>query len=171
MIFDKEPKLDPHSIGGGMGLDLSLTATGWAYADNAQAHPVYGELTNRMSGKGRLRWVTRKVCDLLIKHKPLTIVLEALTLKGYSDVPSCELTGLIKMAIWEYQQANYDQPIELRIMSPFEIKRSATQNIHANKMAMIQAANRKYKINLNKKQHNEADALAALGCVFREDYQ
>lgn len=129
-----------------VGLDLSLNSTGIAWADGRVQTFV-----GRGDGPGRIEQIRRCVMA------DMPVDCELAVIEGYSYGSNtkyirelAELGGTIRNALWRERIAYLDVP-------PSTLKKVATSDGHANKVKVIQAAER--KLGYEGSCDDEADAL------------
>lgn len=138
-----------------LGLDLSLTCTGWAtWIDGALNT---GRITpKKMAGAARRRWIAEQVADLAdtADVDPLLVIEGVPTHGAYNIVTLAELHGVVRDHLDGYRPA---------YMDPSKLKKWATGVGNCKKAAMLPAA--QTELGYQGKSEDEADAcwLAMVG--------
>lgn len=129
-----------------VGLDLSLSSSGVARADG-----TVGTITFDLDGINRI--------DAIVDAIAITIppLVELVAVEGYSfgsnmtyARETAELGGCVRLALWRAQVPYIDVP-------PGTVKKYATGDGHASKLAVIRAAEK--RLGYEGESSDEADAL------------
>ena len=133
-----------------LGLDLSLTATGYSYSEE-----VVGVIRSKAKGERRLSEILEAVHDLAFEAD--VVVLEGYSYASANQAHQIgELGGVVRLAL-------YHRRIPFVEVPPAVLKKYATGKGNAPKDAMLAAAIRRFAFEGN--DNNEADAwlLRAMG--------
>lgn len=132
-----------------LGLDLSLTATGYAYNEE-----VIGVFKPKSNGMRRLAVIREAVIEWA--HQVDIVVLEGYGFHSQKAVALGELGGVIRLAL-------HDRRIPFVDVAPAALKRFATGKGNATKDATLAAAIRRFGFEGD--DNNAADAwlLRAMG--------
>ena len=136
-----------------LGLDLSLTATGYAYNDE-----VTGVIRSKARGMRRLAEIREAVLELA--HEADVVVLEGYSYASANQAHQIgELGGVVRLAL-------HDRRIPFVDVAPAALKKFATGKGNAPKDAMIAAAIRRF--GFEGSDNNEADAwmLRCMGLTY-----
>ena len=136
-----------------LGLDLSLTATGYAYTDE-----VVGTFKPKTRGMQRLRDIRSNLLELA--HVADVVVLEGYAFARPNQAHQLgELGGVIRLELFERR-------IPYVEVAPAALKKFATGKGNAPKDAMIAAAIRRF--GFEGSDNNEADAwmLRCMGLTY-----
>lgn len=133
-----------------LGLDLSLTATGYAYNEE-----VVGVFRSKAKG-------ARRLAELQDAVRELAYEVDIVVLEGYSYASTNqghqigELGGVIRLALWRHRVPYVEVP-------PAKLKKFATGKGNADKDAVLAAAIRRFGFEGD--DNNAADAwiLRAMG--------
>lgn len=141
-----------------LALDLSLTATGWAWRDDTGKKLAGTLKPKKMAGPERLAWVRDKVLDLLDESGATLVVIEGYSFgsKGRAVFNVGELGGVIRCAL-------HDAGVEFVEVAPSTLKKYATGRGNAPKDEVLVAAVR--RLGYGGADNNEADALWLLCAV------
>ena len=143
-----------------IGLDLSLTNTGWVILQNGNVRAYFTIVTKPRRGIKRLSYIKRELKKVLIVYKPKWAVIE-----GYAYSPNAnmafsigELGGIIKRLL-------YVRGINYLIVAPKTLKKFVTGNGNANKEMMAKAVHSFENCDEEFNTDHEVDAygLALLG--------
>jgi len=135
-----------------LGLDLSLTATGYAYNDE-----VGGVFKSKATGMRRLAETREMVLDLA--HEADVVVLEGYGFSSQKAVVQGELGGVIRLAL-------YDRRIPYAEVAPATLKKFTTGKGNADKDAMIAAAIRRFGFEGISNNFADAWLLRAMGLAY-----
>ncbi len=134
-----------------LALDVSLTATGWAFSEpNAQRSGVLRPPNYSERGMARLHWIRNSVVLLAVHADLVVIEGYAYGAKGSAVINIGELGGVLRLAL-------YDGAIPYVEIPPTSVKLFATGKGNVGKPDMLAAAIR--KLGYSRNDHNEADAL------------
>lgn len=137
-----------------LGLDPSLTSTGWAVLDDEKIVRVGKVPTNTGQFMGqRLSAIANAARVLAIRHTPDDVAIEGLGLGSMTLAISAEVAGVIRLALASVNGREY-QPAVIR---PSSLKRWACGDGRADKSQMIAAA--RIHANYRGRSHDEADAV------------
>lgn len=146
---------------GFMGLDLSLTSTGFAYiSDNAFEQEYYGAFKTKLKGHSRLKWILASIKEKIRESKPAVIVIEGFSFGsiGRGVTGLAELRGVVDAVIDDY--IGEDEFARVIHVSPSSIKKFTTGYGRASKEDMVAAVNKELNLSLTLKENDAADALA-----------
>lgn len=132
-----------------VGLDLSLTSTGVAIADEATNHSAY-TIKPKESGHDRLARIILAVMTEACDADLVVIEGPAFGAKGSAYHQLAGLWWIVTHALW-------DESIPYAVMSPFELKKYATGTTKSDKDAMMLATARRFASFSG--DNNAADAL------------
>jgi Holliday junction resolvasome RuvABC endonuclease subunit len=139
-----------------VGLDLSLTSTGIAFPDGTVATIK----TRGLSGPARISQVRREILVDIPDDIEL-VVIEGYAYNSHTAHAHelAELGGVVRHTLWAEGVPYLD-------VSPNSVKKYATGNGHANKIAVYGAAQK--RLGYEGDSHDEADALwlRAVGCAL-----
>lgn len=133
-----------------LGLDLSLTATGWALVWDGS--PKWGVIKSRNRSVKRLSEIRNAVLDIINQTQPSLAVIE-----GYSYGSSqgmaglAELGGVIRLLL-------LDMGIPFIVVAPATNKKFATGKGNAEKDLMLKRVFQHWAADMS--NNNEADAFA-----------
>lgn len=135
-----------------LALDLSLTATGWAFRDMVNGGVERSGVlsTPKLSGIPRLRHVRELVLGLALDAQLIVIEGYAYGAKGNAILNIAELGGVIRVALTDHGHEYVEVP-------PASLKMFATGKGNVGKDEMLAAAIR--RLGYSGHDHNEADAL------------
>lgn len=147
-----------------LGLDLSLTSTGYAALDTTTTAQTVGRLRTSARGPARLREIRDAVTTLLRIHDPELVAVEGYAFGRPNGMAALgELGGVIRLTLHEHGQAYIDVP-------PAVVKKYATGRGNTGKEDVLAAAIR--RLDYDGSSNDEADALwlahiaaARLGCT------
>ena len=134
-----------------LGLDLSLTATGYAYNEE-----VAGVIKVKSTGMRRLAEIREAVLELA--HEADIVVIEGYGFASQKAVVQGELGGVIRLAL-------YDRRIPYVEVAPAALKKFATGRGNADKDAMIAAAIRRFGYEGDNNNGADAWLLRYMGLV------
>lgn len=146
-----------------VGLDLSLTSTGYAY-DVGEATPEYGRITTKKKGVERLATIVRAIDALLDKTKPQLAVVEGYAM-GFSQRNSNtifgigELGGVVRLAL-------YNRGISVLQVPPTNLKLFATGRGNASKDEVIDSVISSYGIHTASDDEADAITLMHMGLAY-----
>ena len=137
-----------------LGLDLSLTATGYAYNDE-----VTGVIRSKARGMPRLRHICDEVMALAYATDVAVLEDYAFSRADAHAHALGELGGVVRLAL-------HDERIPYVDVKPSTLKKFATDKGNAPKDAMLAAAIRRF--GFEGSDNNEADAwlLRAMGLAY-----
>lgn len=143
-----------------LGIDASLTSTGYAYRDE-KGQVVAGTIpTGELRSSHRLLYVQNKITRLLDLADPVLVVIEgyAMGFGGGKGNPGRvfdigELGGVVKLAVWQ-------RGIDAMIVPPSTLKCVIADNGKAKKPEMITALRTRY--GHSTVSHDEADAIGLM---------
>ena len=133
-----------------LGLDLSLTAAGWALVWDGS--PKWGIIKSRHKGVKRLSEIRNEVRDIINQTQPSLAVIE-----GYSYGSSqgmaglAELGGVVRLLL-------LDTGVPFIVVAPTTNKKFATGKGNAEKDLMLKRVFQHWGADMN--NNNEADAFA-----------
>lgn len=139
-----------------LGLDASLTSTGYAYIDSYDKVRI-GCIKPRTRGAARLAFIRDSVKELITRAAPDLVSLEGYAM-GFNSGKSRlfdigELGGVLRLLVWECK-------IPLLIVPPSTLKQFITGNGAAKKFHIRAALRELYSIDID--QDDQADAYALL---------
>lgn len=140
-----------------IGLDLSLTSTGVAIADEATNHSAY-TIKPKETGHERLARIVRAVMTEACDAELVVIEGPAFGAKGSAYHQLAGLWWIVTQALW-------DESVPYAVLSPFELKKYATGTTKSDKDAMMLATARQFASFSG--DNNAADALW-LACAGAE---
>ena len=151
-----------------LGLDLSLTATGWALVWDGS--PKWGVIKSRNRSVKRLSEIRNAVLDIINQTQPSLAVIE-----GYSYGSSqgmaglAELGGVIRLLL-------LDMGIPFIVVAPATNKKFATGKGNAEKDLMLKRVFQHWAADMSNNNEADAFALAQFGrCYLNQegfcDYQ
>lgn len=145
-----------------LGLDLSLTATGYAYNDE-----VVGVIRSKANGMRRLKEIRETVIEFAIVAD--VVVLEGYGFDSQKAVVLGELGGVVRLEL-------YDRRIPYVEVPPALVKKYATGKGNADKDAMLAAAIRRFGFEGDNNNAADAWLLRDMGLVAYDgepvtDYQ
>lgn len=140
-----------------MGIDPSLTSTGWCHLTGA--HHSCGSIrpAGKLSGPARLRDLYNKLDDILGEFLPSMIVLE-----GYSYGSShhrealAEWGGLIRVLL-------FDRKIPTLIVAPTSLKKYVLSEASKEKDQMLLSVYKRWGVEFANNDECDAFALSQLG--------
>lgn len=136
-----------------MGIDPSLTSTGYAYWKNGKL--VTGRITtDKLRGPHRLFYVRLMVGKILDEVQPSLVVYEdyAMGARG-NTFHMGELGGVLKTLLWE-------RGIDVLDIGPTMLKSIIALSGSAKKPDIVAALKTRFGINVT--QHDEADAVGLM---------
>lgn len=128
-----------------LGLDLSLTRTGWALDGRHGVIPC-----GSRTGPERIDWILRQVLDLAGEAEIVAMEGYSFGSRGRAVFQIAELGGLIRWAFWR-------RNIRWAEIPPAVVKKLATGKGNAGKEEVLAAAIR--RLGYSGHDNNEADAL------------
>lgn len=143
---------------GVLGLDLSLTRTGWAGPDvNA-----FGDITTNLRGAARLDYIERQIGKLLYRQDEKAALVDVVVLEGYAygarnhreDLG--ELGGVVRLFLWRLG-------IPYAIVPPAKLKKFTTGKGNASKDECLSAAIRRFGFEGSTNDAADAFMLARMG--------
>lgn len=146
-----------------MGIDPSLTSTGWCVISNGKLKSGRF-VSKKLKGCPRLQWFADEIEWLLGEYPPDVVCLEgyAFAARGRAH-SSGELGGVYRLALHKAQ-------IKTWIISPTNLKRFVTEDGHAKKSLIIKSLYKKWDVDIDDEDEADAAALAiyalALGGVI-----
>lgn len=145
-----------------LGIDPSLTATGWAEHDSGIPEYDYGTIAcKKLKGVERLEYMQQQFAHLLLRTRPDLVVYEDYSFGSkFRARATGELGGIFRL--WLYKNG-YDT----LFVSPKALKAFITTNGDASKEDMVSAIKARTGIE-GKLSDDEADAigLAMLGRAY-----
>lgn len=144
-----------------LGLDLSLTHTGWCLLGSDGTCHVGSIIPKGLTGMERIEYIVVVLDAILADTWNITRVnIEGYSFgsKGSAVFDVAELGGIVR---WHLRKCGYTY----HVVSPSTLKKAATGKGNADKGAMLAAAIRKRAYEGS--DHNEADAIHL--AHFRED--
>lgn len=132
-----------------LGLDLSLTSTGWAHQGE------HGVIRTSDNGVGRLINIRDKVRDLVGIQTDLVVIEGYAYGRPNQATHLGELGGVIRVLMWELL-------VPFVEISPATLKKTATGNGNAPKEEMLAAAIR--RLGYTGHSFDEADAMWLAWC-------
>ena len=146
-----------------LGLDISTTRTGFCFMNHNNIDYGVIELTTKIKIEFELKtdyqkyqFILDAVKLLLIEYEPELVVIESVYSGKLNYQTSQKLASI--GAIVRYHL--FEEHIHWIDVPPKSLKKYFTGNGNAKKEDMIQEANSRFKIQLAKKQSDEADAIA-----------
>lgn len=148
----------PHKV---LGLDTSLSSTGYAYQSAGKLNT--GRVTtDKLRGLHRLVYLRNQIEKIISASCPTLIVYEdyAMGARGNNMFHIGELGGVLKTLIWE-------KGIDLLLIPPTTMKSVIAGSGRADKIEIIKALKNRFDLSVN--QHDEADAtgLMLIGEMLR----
>ena len=141
-----------------IGLDLSLTHTGFVLLNNGRVIAYATIIPKKLRGVQRLYFVKTEIKKVLTRYKPQLAVVE-----GYAYSPNAnmafsigELGGIIKQLL-------YVNGVNYFMVAPKTLKKFTTGNGNANKEMMKLAVIKDWKVELNTEHEYDAFGLATMG--------
>ena len=149
-----------------IGLDLSLTHTGWAILNYNKTIDYGTIIPKKLKGAMRLSFIRNKLKKVIKKYKPVLAVIE-----GYAYSPNANMSfsigengGVVKLMLW----AN---GIDCINVAPKTLKKFTTSNGNASKTQMAKAVKLKWKEEFKTDHEVDAYALAKMGYyILSGDY-
>lgn len=133
-----------------LGLDLSLTATGWALV--WEGSPRWGVIKSKSRGVKRLSEIRNAVLDILNQTQPSLAVIEGYSYGSHQGMAGlAELGGVIRLLL-------LDMAIPFIVVAPATNKKFATGKGNAEKDLMLKRVFQHWGADMN--NNNEADAFA-----------
>ena len=132
-----------------LGLDLSLTATGYAYNDE-----VVGVIRSRANGMRRLAEIREAVLEVAFEAD--VVVLEGYGFASQKAVVQGELGGVVRLAL-------YDRRTPFVEVAPSLVKKYATGRGNADKDQVLAAAIRRFGFEGDNNNAADAWILRAMG--------
>jgi Holliday junction resolvasome RuvABC endonuclease subunit len=139
-----------------LGLDLSLTATGYAYNEE-----VVGVIRSKAKGERRLAEIRDAVEELAFEAD--VVVLEGYSYASANQAHQIgELGGVIRLTLWQRRKPFVEVP-------PAVLKKFATGKGNADKDAMLAAAIRRFGFEGDNNNAADAWLLRCMGlAAYRE---
>ena len=137
-----------------LGLDLSLTSTGYCLMNQEGGILASGKLTpKKLSGIERLKFIEENLSSMVISHAVSEVFLEGYAFAAHMAYAHeiGELTGVIKLML-------HRNGVPFRSVGPTTLKKFVTGRGNAKKNEMLLAIYKKWCIEF--KDDNEADAYA-----------
>lgn len=141
-----------------LGIDQSLTASGYAVLDEHENVLRLGCITPKIRGVERLCTIEQQVLDIINEEDIKAVGIEGYAYGTYmkSEVLG-ELGGVLKRAFYLVRLPTY-------VIPPTKVKKFATGKGNANKTMVVTSTVMKY--NLDIKNDNEADAFVIARMVL-----
>lgn len=143
-----------------LGLDLSLTATGYCVLHSSFET---GVIKTKKKGLVRLDYIRSKITECVGNCKPRMVVLE-----GYSFGSRVgqafsigELGGVVKRALWKMDQ-------DVMIVPPTCLKKFVSGKGNTSKDIILMKVLKKYGVEFTDNNECDAFALAQMGRAFVE---
>jgi len=135
-----------------LGLDLSLTATGYAYNDE-----VTGVIRSKNTGMRRLAEIRGAVMDYTYESD--VVVIEGYGFNSQKAVVQGELGGVVRLALWDRRIPFVDVP-------PTVVKKFATGKGNADKVQVSLAASRRFGFEGDNDNAADAWLLRVMGLAY-----
>lgn len=133
-----------------LGLDLSLTATGWALVWDGS--PRWGVIKSKSREVKRLAEIRNGVLDILNQTQPSLAVIEGYSYGSHQGMAGlAELGGVIRLLL-------LDMAIPFIVVAPATNKKFATGKGNAEKDLMLKRVFQHWGADMS--NNNEADAFA-----------
>jgi crossover junction endodeoxyribonuclease RuvC len=161
MIKTKEAeKKSPANI---VGLDLSLTSSGWSRFERATSTLVSGVVASKKKGMERLHEIVETLDKEIPKDSEVYIENYGFSSKG-QVVYQGELGGIVRYHLWK-------KGVPYRNVPPTVAKKFLTGSGVCEKSLILKELYKKYKVDVN--DDNEADAivLGLVGRAIHEDIE
>lgn len=141
-----------------LGLDLSLTSTGWSIDATTSGRIRPGKAQVAMGHAWRRRWIAIEVVELVAEHQPDVVVIEGLP---SARALAAGALGMLHGVVLERLVLNAG--VKPAFVSVSTLKKYATGNGNASKELMVAAACT--HLGLTNSSDDEADArwLALIG--------
>lgn len=135
-----------------LGLDLSLTQSGYCFYDNDKNTHTVGVIKPKMRGIARLSFVRDELRGLLISNKPDIVFIEGYAFGAkFKSAQIGELGGVLKTYL-------FNNEIPFLILPILTIKKFTTGKGNADKELIIKTVKEKYGVET--KNDNIADAVS-----------
>ncbi len=142
-----------------LGIDASLTSTGYAYRDSAGG-VITGRVTcGELKGQARLFYIRMQIMKVVQALQPTLVVYENYAMsRGGKSAPGRvfnigELGGVLRLALWE---AGFD----VLYVAPTMMKSVIAENGKAEKPEVRAALNKRFSVHVV--QNDEADAAGLM---------
>lgn len=144
-----------------IGLDLSLTHTGWVIIDKNKVLE-YGTIVPKKLRKARrLNFIRNHLFRVIKKYNPVLAVIE-----NYAYSPRANMAfsigengGVIKLMLWR-------RMISYVVVAPKTLKKFVTKSGNASKVQMQKVIKSKWSVKFNTEHEFDAFALAKMGCYI-----
>ena len=133
-----------------LGLDLSLTATGWALVWDGS--PKWGVIKSRNRSVKRLSEIRNEVRVIIYQEQPSLAVIEGYSYGSHQGMAGlAELGGVVRLLL-------LDMGVPFIVVQPTTNKKFATGKGNAEKDLMLKRVFQHWGADMN--NNNEADAFA-----------
>lgn len=142
-----------------LGLDLSLTGTGWSLWDNEYVHNEGLIDTDKMEGLGRMNFILEKIQTLIgpVTDNVLILIEDfSFASKGASLFQIAGLGYIIRHWFW-------GQGIDFVLVPPTVLKKFVTGKGNSDKSIMIKEVYKRWGADINDDNIADAYGLARIG--------
>lgn len=144
-----------------VGIDQSLTATGFAALKDDENRPVCTyRLTTKAIGIERLLYLRDEICRLVHPAPFVTMEGYGFSAKNSHSHSLGELGGLLKAAL-------YEMGVAIAIVPPSTLKKYTTDNGAAPKDVMLKSVYKRWSFDTNDNNIADAYALAKMNRTLR----
>jgi crossover junction endodeoxyribonuclease RuvC len=143
-----------------LGLDLSLTQSGYCFYEREKNTYTVGVIKPKMCGIARLSFVRDELSELLIGNKPDIVFIEGYAFGAkFKSAQIGELGGVIKTYLFKNE-------IPFLILPILTIKKFTTGKGNADKDLIIKTVKEKYGIETKNDNIADAVSIARMGIIF-----
>lgn len=142
-----------------LGLDLSLTQTGWA-VDGADVHRQWGVIKPKSKGAERLLFIDRQIHELVAMYKPSLAVIENYAFgKSQGMAGIAEAGGVVRLAL-------YRCGIKYIEISPMAMKKFVTGRGNCEKSEIMMHCLKNWKVEIANNNAADAFGLCQFGMCY-----
>ena len=146
-----------------LGLDLSLTGTGWCVDHGSADETVFGTLNpGKREGMERFNYIIQESLDL-VRFDPAFVVVEGLSFA--SNHPSAkERAGLFYALSWQLWLSDY----RVQVVAPTQLKKFVTDSGKGEKSMMLREVYKRWHLEAANDNEDDAIGLAMIGRALLE---
>lgn len=146
-----------------IGLDLSLTHSGWVVLQDGRVGAYGTIIPKKVRGVRRLSYIRKELKKVLIAYKPKLAVIE-----GYNYSPNANMSFSIGENGGVIKRLLYLRGINYLIVAPKTLKKFFTGNGNASKDKMRICGKKDWGAKFNTEHEMDAFGLATLAfCAYR----
>lgn len=149
------------AVAGSLGLDMSLTSTGWSYTnDGVTVH--FGDLSQKLTGTERITYIISAVRHFLRVYRPAVIMLEDYAYGQATSAYYLGELGIFVRMLCEKYVATYPEAVFHKVATT-DLKKTVSGKGNAGKDLMLMHVLLKYNVVCENNDQADAVGLCMMG--------